>query len=54
MDKGQLSDYIPRQAEEGLKSFGVMPENCQKGMILMAGEVLEHRSSGSDAEVSTK
>ncbi|HEY9743753.1 MAG TPA: DCC1-like thiol-disulfide oxidoreductase family protein [Coleofasciculaceae cyanobacterium] len=49
LDKGQLFDYIPMQDEEALKNFGVTPQDCEMGMILIDAKSLERRWQGSDA-----
>ena len=49
LDKGQLFDYIPMQDEERLKNFGVTPQNCEMGMILIDANSPQRRWQGSDA-----
>ena len=49
LDKGQLFDYIPMQDEERLKNFGVTPQDCQMGMILIDANSPQRRWQGSDA-----
>ena len=49
LDKGELFDYISMQDEEGLKNFGVTPQDCEMGMILIDGASPERRWQGSEA-----
>ncbi|MGQ4648623.1 DCC1-like thiol-disulfide oxidoreductase family protein [Lyngbya aestuarii] len=49
LDKGQLFDYVPMQDEEMLKNFGVMPQDCEMGMILINASLPEKRWQGSEA-----
>ncbi|HBL14745.1 MAG TPA: thiol-disulfide oxidoreductase [Cyanobacteria bacterium UBA11162] len=49
LDKGQLFDYIPMQHEDACKNFGVTPQDCEMGMILMDGTSPDRRWQGSDA-----
>jgi predicted DCC family thiol-disulfide oxidoreductase YuxK len=49
LDKGQLFDYIPMQDEERLKNFGVTPQDCEMGMILIDANSPQRRWQGSDA-----
>jgi predicted DCC family thiol-disulfide oxidoreductase YuxK len=49
LDKGQLFDYIPMQDEEALKNFGVTPQDCEMGMILIDANSPKRRWQGSDA-----
>jgi len=49
IDKGQLFDYIPMQAEEQLKEFGITPQDCEMGMILIDAQASERRWQGSEA-----
>lgn len=49
LDKGQLFDYIPMQDEEALRQFGVTPQDCEMGMILIDAASPERRWQGSDA-----
>lgn len=48
-DQGQLFDYVPMQDQEVLNSFGVTPQECEMGMILIDGSSPERRWQGSDA-----
>lgn len=49
LDKGQLFDYISMQEEEALQNFGVTPQDCEMGMILIDAKSPERRWQGSDA-----
>ncbi|MCA1993262.1 MAG: DCC1-like thiol-disulfide oxidoreductase family protein [Coleofasciculus sp. S288] len=49
LDKGQLFDYIPMQDEAALKNFGVTPQDCEMGMILIDAKAPERRWQGSNA-----
>lgn len=49
LDKGQLFDYIPMQDEEALRQFGVTPQDCEMGMILIDAAAPDRRWQGSDA-----
>ncbi|MGB5961105.1 MAG: DCC1-like thiol-disulfide oxidoreductase family protein [Coleofasciculaceae cyanobacterium] len=49
LDKGQLFDYASMQEEDTLKQFGVTPEDCQMGMILIDAQSPHRRWQGSEA-----
>jgi predicted DCC family thiol-disulfide oxidoreductase YuxK len=49
LDKGQLFDYIPMQDEQTLSQFGVTPQDCEMGMILIDASSPQRRWQGSDA-----
>ncbi|MBD1832857.1 DUF393 domain-containing protein [Cyanobacteria bacterium FACHB-472] len=49
LDKGQLFQYIPMQDKVALNHFGITPQDCEMGMILIDGEQTERRWQGSDA-----
>jgi len=49
LDKGQLFQYIPMQDKEALSHFGITPQDCEMGMILIDGQQSERRWQGSDA-----
>jgi predicted DCC family thiol-disulfide oxidoreductase YuxK len=49
LDQGQLFDYISMQEEDALQTFGVTPQDCEMGMILIDAKSPEHRWQGSDA-----
>ncbi|MBD1891211.1 DCC1-like thiol-disulfide oxidoreductase family protein [Coleofasciculus sp. FACHB-SPT9] len=49
LDKGQMFQYIPMQAPEALKHFGITSQDCEMGMILIDADTPERRWQGSDA-----
>ncbi|WP_088242580.1 thiol-disulfide oxidoreductase DCC family protein [Calothrix rhizosoleniae] len=49
LDQGKLFSYTPMQDEQTLAQWGVTPEDCQMGMILIDGNAPEKRWQGSDA-----
>ena len=49
LDQGQLFDYMPMQDEEALNNFGITPQDCEMGMILIDATSPERRWQGSDA-----
>lgn len=49
LDKGQLFDYASMQEENTLSQFGVTPEDCQMGMILIDAKSPHRRWQGSEA-----
>lgn len=49
LDRGQQFQYIPMQAQEVLSRYGITPQGCELGMILMDAEAPERRWQGSDA-----
>ena len=49
LDKGQLFDYASMQEEDTLSQFGVTPEDCQMGMILIDAQSPHRRWPGSEA-----
>jgi predicted DCC family thiol-disulfide oxidoreductase YuxK len=49
LDQGQLFDYASMQEEETLSQFGVTPEDCQMGMILIDAKSPHRRWQGSEA-----
>jgi predicted DCC family thiol-disulfide oxidoreductase YuxK len=46
LDQGKLFLYMPMQDEAGLAQFGVTPQDCELGMILIQGN---QRWQGSEA-----
>lgn len=48
-DQGNLFDYIPMQDQATLKQFGVTPQDCEMGMILIEQNNPDNRWQGSDA-----
>lgn len=49
LDKGQLFRYAPMQDEQTLKQWGITPQDCEMGMILIDGEHPQQRWQGSAA-----
>ena len=49
LDKGQQFDYIPMQDGNTLKEFGITPQDCEMGMILIDANQPERRWQGSEA-----
>ena len=49
LERGSLFQYIPMQDGEALNRFGITPEDCQLGMILIDADAPERRWQGSDA-----
>ncbi|NEP10155.1 MAG: DUF393 domain-containing protein [Symploca sp. SIO2C1] len=49
LDQGQLFDYVPMQDEATLQDWGITPQDCQMGMILIDSLSPERRWQGSDA-----
>lgn len=49
LDRGQLFDYTSMQDETALQEFGVTPQDCEMGMILIDASSPERRWQGSDA-----
>lgn len=49
LDQGQLFDYASMQEEDTLSQFGVTPEDCQMGMILIDAKLPHRRWQGSEA-----
>ncbi len=49
LDSGQLFGYIPMQDREALSRFGITPEDCELGMILIDADAPDRRWQGSDA-----
>lgn len=48
-DGGKIFDYIPMQDESSLAEYGIMPTDCEAGMILIDNEQLARRWQGSEA-----
>ncbi len=46
LDQGQLFLYLPMQDKAGLEQFGITPEDCEMGMILLKEN---QRWQGSEA-----
>lgn len=49
LDRGRLFQYSPMQAEEVLRRYGITPQKCELGMILMDAASPERRWQGSEA-----
>ncbi|MBE9128296.1 MULTISPECIES: thiol-disulfide oxidoreductase DCC family protein [unclassified Coleofasciculus] len=49
LDKGQQFDYLPMQDETTCANFGITPQDCEMGMILIDASLPERRWQGSDA-----
>lgn len=49
LDGGRQFQYIPMQAQEVLSRYGISPEGCELGMILMDAEAPDRRWQGSSA-----
>lgn len=49
LDEGKLFRYTPMQDEETLAQWGITPQDCEQGMILIDGIAPAKRWQGSDA-----
>lgn len=49
LDKGQMFRYAPMQDEQTLKNWGITPQDCELGMILIDADFPERRWQGSAA-----
>jgi predicted DCC family thiol-disulfide oxidoreductase YuxK len=49
LDQGKLFLYTPMQDEETLAQWGITPQDCEQGMILIDGIAPAKRWQGSDA-----
>ncbi|NMG07255.1 DCC1-like thiol-disulfide oxidoreductase family protein [Brasilonema sp. UFV-L1] len=49
LDKGQLFRYVPMQDESTLQQWGITPQDCELGMILIDVDAPERRWQGSAA-----
>lgn len=49
LDRGRLFEYAPMQAEEVLSRYGITPQGCELGMILLDPAAPERRWQGSSA-----
>ena len=49
LDQGKLFRYAPMQDEQTLQQWGVTPQACEQGMILIDANTPERRWQGSDA-----
>ncbi|MBP5975371.1 DUF393 domain-containing protein [Brasilonema sp. CT11] len=49
LDKGQLFRYVPMQDESTVQQWGITPQDCELGMILIDADAPERRWQGSAA-----
>ncbi|AFY67226.1 thiol-disulfide oxidoreductase DCC family protein [Geitlerinema sp. PCC 7407] len=49
VDRGDRFQYVPMQDTETLGRFGITPQDCEMGMILLDGQQPSRRWQGSDA-----
>jgi predicted DCC family thiol-disulfide oxidoreductase YuxK len=49
LDKGQMFQYAPMQAESLLKQWGITPQDCELGIILLDADAPERRWQGTAA-----
>lgn len=49
LDKGQLFKYAPMQDDSSLKRWGITPQDCELGMIVIDAQSPDHRWQGSAA-----
>ncbi|MEA5616379.1 DCC1-like thiol-disulfide oxidoreductase family protein [Cronbergia sp. UHCC 0137] len=49
LDQGRLFHYVPMQDQETLSKWGITPQDCEQGMILIDGNALDRRWQGSNA-----
>jgi predicted DCC family thiol-disulfide oxidoreductase YuxK len=49
LDQGKQFSYIPMQDQENLHPFGITPQDCELGMILINLQHPEKRWQGSNA-----
>jgi len=49
LDKGQIFRYAPMQDQQTLKQWGITPQDCELGMILIDADKPECRWQGSAA-----
>ena len=49
LDQGQQFQYVPMQDQVTLATFGITPEACEAGMILLDLDRREQRWQGSNA-----
>jgi predicted DCC family thiol-disulfide oxidoreductase YuxK len=49
LDQGNLFHYVPMQAQETLTQWGITPDDCELGMILLDPDIPERRWQGSAA-----
>lgn len=49
LDRGETFQYAPMQDAPTLAQFGITPQDCEMGMILLRADAPEVRWQGSDA-----
>jgi predicted DCC family thiol-disulfide oxidoreductase YuxK len=49
LDRGQQFQYAPMQDSQILDRYGITPQDCEMGMLLINGEYPAQRWQGSDA-----
>jgi predicted DCC family thiol-disulfide oxidoreductase YuxK len=49
LDQGDRFQYIPMQDQPALSQFGITPQDCEQGMIVINAAAPEQRWQGSDA-----
>ncbi|MDJ0733618.1 MAG: DCC1-like thiol-disulfide oxidoreductase family protein [Nostocaceae cyanobacterium] len=49
LDQGKLFSYTPMQDQQTLQGWGITPQDCEQGMILIDSQTPEKRWQGSDA-----
>ncbi len=49
VDRGQRFQYLPMQDQPGLAQYGITPQDCEAGMILIEQSNPTRRWQGSDA-----
>jgi len=49
LDRGAQFLYVPMQDQATLDRFGITPQDCELGMILLKADAPEQRWQGSDA-----
>lgn len=49
LDQGTQFQYMPMQDQQALSQFGITPDDCEQGMIVINAAVPEQRWQGSDA-----
>ena len=49
LDRGQQFEYTPMQNESALTHWGITPQDCEMGMILLNADRPDQRWQGSDA-----
>ncbi|MCD8488329.1 MAG: DCC1-like thiol-disulfide oxidoreductase family protein [Desertifilum sp.] len=49
LDQGKQFDYIPMQDAIAIAQFGITPQDCEQGVILIDAQSPQRRWQGSDA-----